>query len=75
MFLKKAKAPVPEEVSDQDENEDLGFNDQGNMNNDREILPPEKLEENIIKTLTSNNPNAPHNLVQFSFKDRNFKVD
>lgn len=29
----------------------------------------------VIKSLTSNNPRAPHNLVQFSFKDRVFKTD
>lgn len=29
----------------------------------------------MFKTLTSNNPQAPHNVCQFSFKDRVFKVD
>ena len=29
----------------------------------------------MIKTLTSDNPQAPHNICQFSFKDRNYKVE
>ena len=29
----------------------------------------------MIKTLSSNNPQAPHNLTKFSYKDRLFKTD
>lgn len=42
---------------------------------DQEQLTAEEKEEQIIKTLNSNNPQAPHNLCQFSFKERLFKVD
>jgi hypothetical protein len=50
--------------------------DQGNMNGiDQEQLTAEEKEEQIIKNLTSHNPQAPHNLCYFSFKERTFKVD
>ena len=29
----------------------------------------------IIKTLNTNNPQAPHNLTKFSYKDRLFRTD
>ena len=68
---------IPEEISDQLENdEDLGLMDQNNMNGiDQEQLTAEEKDEVIVKTLTSFNPQAAHNLCYFSFKDRVFKVD
>lgn len=42
---------------------------------DQENLTAEEKEETIIKTLTSNNPCAPHNLTKFSYKDRLFRTD
>jgi dynein intermediate chain 1 len=45
------------------------------MNNEQEQLTNEQKEELVYKSLTSNNPQAPHNLVQFSYKDRVFKTD
>jgi dynein intermediate chain 1 len=64
-------------MSDQLENdEDLGMMDQNNMGGiDQEQLTAEEKEEQIIKSLTSHNPQAPHNLCYFSFKDRAFKVE
>jgi hypothetical protein len=50
--------------------------DQGNMGGiDQEQLTNEQKDEQIFKVLNSNNPQAPHNICQFSFKDRNFKVE
>ena len=42
---------------------------------DQEQLTNEEKEEQIIKNLNSNNPQAAHNLMQFSFKDRVFKSE
>lgn len=42
---------------------------------DQEQLTAEEKDETIIKTLNSNNPQAPHNLTKFSYKDRMFKTD
>jgi len=42
---------------------------------DQEQLTAEEKDEQIIKTLNSNNPQAPHNLCQFSFNDRKFVVN
>lgn len=42
---------------------------------DQEQLTAEEKEEQVIKTLNSNNPQAPHNLTKFSYKDRMFKTD
>jgi hypothetical protein len=42
---------------------------------DQEQLTAEEKEEQIIKNLNSNNPQAAHNLVQFSFKDRVYKTE
>jgi dynein intermediate chain 1 len=42
---------------------------------DQEQLTEEEKNENIFKTLTTNNPQAPHNLTKFSYKDRMFKTD
>lgn len=68
---------IQEELSDQLENdEDLGMMDQNNMGGiDQEQLTAEEKEEQVIKTLTSHNPQAPHNLCHFSFKERAYKVE
>lgn len=42
---------------------------------DQEQLTAEEKEDQVIKTLNSNNPQAPHNLTKFSYKDRMFKTD
>jgi dynein intermediate chain 1 len=42
---------------------------------DQEQLTQEELDEDIVKTLNTNNPQAPHNLTKFSYKDRMFKTD
>jgi dynein intermediate chain 1 len=49
--------------------------EQENINDDILKLTPEELEETLYKCLTSNNPQAAENIVEFSFKDRRFKVD
>jgi dynein intermediate chain 1 len=50
--------------------------DQANMGGiDQEQLTAEEKDEQIIKTLNSNNPQAPHNLCQFSFNDRKFVIN
>ena len=48
--------------------------EQENINDDILKLTPEELEENIYKNLTSNNPQAAENIVEFSFKERKFKL-
>ncbi len=42
---------------------------------DQEQLTAEEKEESIVKTLNSNNPQAPHNVTKFSYKDRQHKTD
>lgn len=42
---------------------------------EQEQLTQEEQDEVIIKTLTTNNPQAAHNLTKFSYKERNFKTD
>jgi len=50
--------------------------DQANMGGiDQEQLTAEEKDEQVIKTLNSMNPQAPHNLCQFSFSDRKFIVN
>ena len=73
--LQKKKQQIVEEVSEQEQDDDLAM-DNANLGND-DILPltAEEKEEQIIKNLNSNNPQAPHNMVQFSFKERLFKQD
>jgi dynein intermediate chain 1 len=51
-----------------DQNNQLGGMDQ-------EQLTAEEKEEAMFKTLTTNNPQAPHNLTKFSYKDRHFRTD
>ena len=61
------------------QNDDEVFNtdnaNQQALNDAQEDLTQEELEETLYKTLTSNNPQAPHNLTKFSHKDRCFKVE
>ena len=65
-----------EEISEPDNDEDLNVMDPANMGGiDQEQLTAEEKEEQIIKNLNSNNPQAPHNIVQFSFKDRIYKTN
>jgi hypothetical protein len=61
-----------EDVSqNMDDDADLMNMDQNNQQGiDQELLTNEEKDANIIKTLTSNNPLAPHNLTKYSFKDR-----
>ena len=55
---------------------DLLNADQNNLAGiDQEQLTAEERDATIIKTLTSNNPQAAHNTTKFSYKDRNFKTD
>ena len=71
----KKKQQVQEELSEQDNDEDLIVNDPANMNEEQLKLTPEEKEEMQYKSLSSNNPRAPHNIVEFSFKDKKFKSD
>jgi len=72
----KKKQQVQDHESEQmNEEDDLNLMDQNNMGIDQMQLTQEEKDETVIKTLTANNPAAPHNICQFSFKDRYFKVD
>lgn len=42
---------------------------------DQEQLTAEEKEEKLIKSLNANNPQAPHNFTQFSYKERCMKKD
>jgi hypothetical protein len=57
--------------------EDLLMNEQNNQLGgiDQEQLTAEEKEENVFKTLTSENPQAPHNLTKFSYKDHQYKTE
>lgn len=57
------------------EEDDMNLMDQANMGIDQLQLTQEEKDESVIKTLTANNPQAPHNISQYSFKDRHFKVE
>ena len=59
----KKQRQIQEEHSENLDNEDdLNLNDQANMGGiDQENLTAEQREEQIIKTLTTNNPQAPDN--------------
>ena len=57
------------------EEDDMNLMDQNNMGIDQLQLTQEEKDEAQIKTLTADNPQAAHNICQFSFKDRNFKVE
>lgn len=43
--------------------------------NDQEELTAEERDEVHFKVLTSNNPQAPHNLTKFSWKERQFQTE
>jgi hypothetical protein len=45
------------------------------MGIDQVQLTQEEKDESVIKTLCANNPQAPHNICTYSFKDRVYKVD
>ena len=59
----------------QDDDELLGDNNNLMPGNDQEELTEEEREKIIFKKLTSTNPQAPHNLTKFSWKDRQFKTE
>jgi hypothetical protein len=42
---------------------------------DQEQLTAEERDENVIKTLNTNNPQAPHNLTKFSYKERVYRTE
>ena len=42
---------------------------------DQEDISAEEKEEQVIKTLNTNNPQAPHNLTKFSYKERLYRTD
>jgi len=67
-----------EEDNDDDlqDDEDLLGQDNANMpGNDQEDLTPEERDALHFKSLKANNPQAPHNLTKFSWKDRSFKTE
>ena len=67
-----------EEDNDDDlqDDEDLLGQDNNNMpGNDQEELTAEERDEVHFKVLTSNNPQAPHNLTKFSWKERCFQTE
>lgn len=67
-----------EEDNDDDlqDDEDLLGQDNANMpGNDQEDLTPDERDVIHFKVLTSNNPQAPHNLTKFSWRDRVFKTE
>ena len=73
---KGQREKIQDHESDQvGEEEDLNMMDQANMGIDQLQLTQEEKDESIIKTLSANNPQAPHNICQFSFKDRHYKVE
>jgi hypothetical protein len=74
----KGKKAIEEEDASQnmEDDADLLAMDQANQQGvDQEQLTAEEKDANIIKTLNSNNPLAPHNLTKYSFKDRMFKTE
>jgi hypothetical protein len=67
-----------EEDNDDDlqDDEDLLGQDNNNMpGNDQEELTAEERDEVHFKVLTSNNPQAAHNLTKFSWKERCFQTE
>ena len=67
-----------EEDNDDDlqDDEDLLGQDNNNMpGNDQEDLTAEERDKMFFKVLTSNNPQAPHNLTKFWWKERCFKTE
>ena len=67
------------EDDDEDDNihdeEDLLNNEANLPQNDQEDLTAEEKEQTIFKVLNSKNPQAPHNLTKFSWKERCFKTE
>jgi hypothetical protein len=58
--LQKKKQQVVEEISEQENDEDLNVMDPANMGGiDQEKLTPEEQEKVEVKVLNSNNPRAP----------------
>ena len=55
--------------------EDLLNNDANLPQNDQEELTAEEKDKTIFKVLTSKNPQAPHNITKFSWKERQFKTE
>ncbi len=60
-----------------DDDADLMNMDQNNQLGgiDQEDISAEEKEEQVIKTLNTNNPQAPHNLTKFSYKERLYRTD
>ena len=75
----KGRRPRREIEEDEDDNihdeEDLLNNDANLPQNDQEELTPEEKDKTIFKVLTSKNPQAPHNLTWFSWKERQYKTE
>ena len=75
------KGPSRRQIEDDNDDdlqddEDLLGQDNNNMpGNDQEELTAEERDEVKFKVLTSNNPQAPHNLTKFSWKERCFKTE
>lgn len=73
---KKQQQKIQEHESEQmGEDDDMNLMDQANMGIDQLQLTQEEKDESVIKTLCANNPQAPHNISQYSYKDRVFKVE
>ena len=73
---KGKKKQVEQEISEQNEDDELNIMDQANMGGiDQVQLTQEEKEETIIRTLLSKNPQAPQNISTFSFRDRQFKIE
>jgi ABC-type uncharacterized transport system ATPase subunit len=74
----KRKGAIEEEDMSQhvEDDADLLNMDQNNQQGiEQEQLTTEEKDASIFKTLSSNNPLAPHNLTKYSFKDRIFKTE
>lgn len=74
----RQRRQVKEDDNDDDEihdEEDLLNNDANLPQNDQEDLTEKEKEEEIFKVLTSKNPQAPHNITKFSWKERVFKTE
>ena len=72
---KPQQKQIDHESEQMGEEDDMNLMDQANMGIDQLQLTQEEKDESVIKTLTANNPQAEHNISQFSFKDRVYKVE
>ena len=75
---KKGKKQQEEQAASENMDQDddlLNLDQNANQGFDQEQLTAEERDATIIKTLTANNPQAPHNLTKYSFKDRFFKTE